>query len=106
MKNTIGALIGLDAPIHYRQYTYKDNWMSTENLVSEIHENIRRNMNVEALVKTYEILYHVRCNLFHGDKSDDDRRDADVVALCWEVMKNSYPAMLKSEIISADRIST
>ncbi len=100
LRNSIDALIRLNAPIYYRQYPYEDNWVSTEDIVSQIHEDIRQNKNSEALIKTYEILYHVRCNLFHGDKSDDNQRDAEFVALCWEVMKNSYPALLKSEIMS------
>lgn len=99
LRNSIEALIELNAPIYYRQYPYENNWISTENIVHEIHEDIRQNKNVEALVKTYELLYRVRCNLFHGDKSDDNQRDTAVVALCWEVMKNSYPTMLKNEVL-------
>ncbi len=98
LENSIRALMEYDvgADIWYRE-SYTNNWFSTHAIRESIQQALKENKNKEALVKTYEIIYHVRCNLFHGDKSDDNTRDLNVVNLCWEVMRYSYPPMLKTQ---------
>jgi hypothetical protein len=98
LDNSIEALIGFDvgAGIWYRKSATADDWVSAETIRKGIRQSFVEKKNVEALIKTYEIIYHVRCNLFHGDKSDDNQKDLDVVNLCWDVMKHSYPPMLKT----------
>ena len=95
LKNSINDLIDIDANIFYRISPHDEKWITTSDIIDEIKYDIKRNNNIDALANTYEIIYRVRCNLFHGDKSNDDERDIEVISLCWRVMNNSFPSLLK-----------
>ena len=85
-------LIAIDATIFYRKSPNDEKWITTSDIIYKIKDDMNNNNYVDALANTYEIIYHVRCNLFHGDKSNDDKKDIEVISLCWSVMNNSFPS--------------
>jgi hypothetical protein len=46
--------------------------------------------NTENFGEVLEVIYQVRCNLFHGKKSMDDPHDKELVELSYRILTNLF----------------
>lgn len=67
---------------------FRDEKWGNDNITLKIHlENFYRNSNYENLLDIYlKILYKIRCNLFHGEKSYYSQRQHQLLELCSNIL--------------------
>lgn len=54
--------------------------------------------NLEEFREVVDVLYQVRCNLFHGSKLDIDKRDCDVIKVSMPVLELIVKNLVLNEI--------
>jgi len=96
--------------------TFKDTFIKLKNDSMEFCQNLdqlsnysvldMRHMDDESRYKKYdgsfksllEVIYQVRCNLFHGRKDvDDDRKDFELVSLAYNILLPLFKEYLKAQ---------
>ncbi len=53
--------------------------------------------NVDSLFELMQIIYQIRCNLFHGKKSMDDPHDLELVQLAYRILSRIYRPFVENE---------
>ncbi len=95
---------------------FKDIFVKLKNDSMEFRQNLRelsnysvldmRHMDDENRYKRYdgsfksllEVIYQVRCNLFHGRKDvDEDRKDFELVSLSYNILLPLFKEYLKAQ---------
>ncbi len=95
LVNAIQVFVNFNPPISYRDSPVGYNWISTYSQINSVQSALKKNTNtLDILIPMSKIIYAVRCNLFHGEKNEENARDIEVVKLSWIVMKNFYPNIL------------
>lgn len=98
-----------------KNQTFKDTFIKVKNDSVEFHQNLDELSNYSVLDMRYmddpskykkydgsfqslfEVIYQVRCNLFHGRKDvDDDRKDFELVSLSYNILLPLFKEYLKT----------
>ena len=57
-------------------------------------ENLTKEEGIEQSKALFQTIYQVRCNLLHGSKSPDEKRDIDLVRCSGEIMEIYMKAIM------------
>jgi hypothetical protein len=61
----------------------------------EYYENAKHFNDLNNFDQLLEIIYQVRCNLFHGRKNIDEKRDQKLVELCFKILHDLFCSIPK-----------
>ena len=53
--------------------------------------------NIENLGEVLEVIYQIRCNLFHGAKDLEDERDHDLVKLAYDILTELFKKIVEEQ---------
>lgn len=67
---------------------YRQGSQDDLNIVNDLNQNAS-----ERLASLISVLYQVRCNLMHGDKDPDSKRDREVVKWSLDTLRKILPVL-------------
>lgn len=69
---------------------YDMRYLNDSNKAKEIS-------NIENLGEVLEVIYQIRCNLFHGAKDLEDERDHDLVKLAYDILTELFKKIVEEQ---------